>query len=145
MPEINISIMAIVVAVIAHFVFGFVWYTPLFGKAWGKEMGYDPNQKPKTSEMTKGMLFMLIGNFFMAWVLAHNMAVWDPTTWGLPPSEMSPISNAFMVALFTWLGFFFPVDLGAVAWEKKSWKLFSINTSYHFFSLLIVAIIIVSI
>lgn len=101
MPEINISMTAIVVAVVAHFIFGFIWYTPLFGKAWGKEMGYDPNQKPASSEMVKGMVFMIIGNFFMAWVLAHNMAAWDPTSWGLSPSEMSPASNAFMAALFT--------------------------------------------
>lgn len=43
--------------------------------------------------------------------------------------------------LFTWLGFYLPVDLGAVAWEKKSWKLFGINTGYHFTMLLVAAVI----
>ena len=138
METININFIAIIVAVVANFIFGFVWYTPLFGKAWAKEMGFDPNEKPKSSEMTKGVVFMLIGNFFLAWVLAHNIAAWDHV-----PSDMTANANAISAAIFTWLGFFFPVDLGSVAWEKKSWKLFGINTSYHFLSLLVVAMILV--
>ena len=41
MEQMNINIMAIVVATVANFVLGFLWYTPLFGKAWAKEMGVD--------------------------------------------------------------------------------------------------------
>jgi hypothetical protein len=141
MPNIHIHPVAILIAVIANFVLGFIWYTPLFGKAWGKEMGFNMDQKPPKSALIKGMVFMLIGNFFMAWVLAHNMAAWNPMTWGQPASPMSPASSAFWAALFTWLGFFVPTDLGTVAWEMKSWKLFFINTGYHFAALLLVAMI----
>jgi len=142
-PNIHINMMAVVIAVIANFVLGFLWYTPLFGKAWGKEMGFDMTQKPPSSALIKGMVFMIIGNFLMAWVFAHNMAVWNPVTWGLAPSTMSPATSAMMGAVFTWLGFFLPTDLGVVAWEMKSWKLFFINTCYHLLSLIIVAFILV--
>lgn len=141
MENIHINMMAVVIAVVANFVLGFVWYTPLFGKAWGKEMGYNMDEKPPGSELAKGMIFMIIGNFFMAYVFAHNIAVWDPTTWGQAPSTMSPAANALTAAIFTWLGFYFPGDLGSTVWERKSWKLFFINTGYHFLSLLLVAII----
>ena len=140
-PNIHINAVAIIIAVVANFVLGFVWYTPLFGKAWGKEMGFDTNVKPPASAMVKGMIFMVIGNFLMAWVFAHNMAVWNPVTWGLAPSAMSLAANATMAAVFTWLGFFLPQDLGRVAWEMKSWKLFFINTGYHLASLFVVAMI----
>ncbi len=143
MPNIHINILAIVIAVVANFILGFLWYTPLFGKAWGKEMGFNTDQKPPASALIKGMVFMVIGNFLMAWVFAHNIAAWNPITWGLPPSDMTPVSSAFAAAVFTWLGFFVPTDLGAVAWENKSWKLFFINTGYHFVSLLVVAMILV--
>ena len=136
--EFKINLMAILVAVIANFILGFIWYTPLFGKAWGKEMGYDPNMKPESSEMIKGMLFMVIGNFLFAWVLAHNMAAWSFVP---EMQESTAISNGVMAAFFTWLGFYLPGDLGATVWEKKSWKLFAINTGYHFVSLLVVALI----
>jgi hypothetical protein len=47
MEELGISITAIIVATVANFILGFLWYTPLFGKAWAKEMGYDMNVKPR--------------------------------------------------------------------------------------------------
>ena len=143
MPDIQINFIAIIVAVVAMFIFGFLWYTPIFGKAWAKEMGMDPNEKPDKGLMMKGMISMVIGNFLLVWVFSNNMAVWDPTTWGHDPAPGSPMGTAFMAAFFTWLGFFFPVDLGSIFWEKKSTKLFTINTSYHFLSLLLVAMILV--
>jgi len=54
---------------------------------------------------------------------------------------MSPVGSILNASLFTWLGFYLPVDLNAVAWEKKSWKLFAINTSYHLLMLVIAATI----
>jgi hypothetical protein len=136
--EINFT--AVIIAVAANFVFGFLWYTPLFGKAWGKEMGFDMNVKPKNSEMMRGMLLMIIGNFLMAWVLAHNIGAWSNEP---DMMEASKTSNVMSTAFFTWLGFFLPVDLGVVAWEKKSWKLFFINTGYHLISLIVVAAILI--
>jgi hypothetical protein len=138
MEELNINIVAILVAVVANFIFGFIWYTPLFGRAWGKEMGYDSNVKPPASELAKGMIFMLIGNFLMAWVFAHNMAAWSFVPGA---NQMSPVATILNSAIFTWLGFYLPVDLGAVAWERKSWKLFAINTGYHLLMLVIAATI----
>ncbi|MGV3632116.1 MAG: DUF1761 domain-containing protein [Bacteroidota bacterium] len=143
MPNIEINILAIVAAVVANFIFGFLWYTPIFGKVWGKEMGFDANNKPPASALIKGMIFMVIGNFLMAWVFAHNIAVWDPHTWGKSEVMMSPAGNAIMAAIMTWLGFYFPADLGSTAWEMKSWKLFFINTGYHLISLVIAAFILI--
>ncbi len=134
--SIQINFVAIAVAVVANFILGFLWYTPLFGKRWGKEMGYDMNNKPKTSDFVKGMVFMVIGNFLLAFVLSHNMAAWSfvPET-----KTMTPMANVTSAAVFTWLGFYFPGDLGSVAWERKSWTLFFINTGYHLVSLFVVA------
>ena len=143
MPDIHINMMAILVAVVANFILGFVWYTPLFGKAWAKEMGINADQKPPAGALAKGMIFMVIGNFLMAYVFAHNIAVWNPVTWGQPAGPMSPSASACSAAFFTWLGFYLPGELGRVAWEGKSWKLFGINTVYHFLSLLIAGLIIV--
>ena len=75
--DLNINYLAIIIAVVAHFVLGFLWYTPLFGKAWAKELKMDTTQTPDPKVMIKGMVFNLIGNFFMAYVLAHNNAAWS--------------------------------------------------------------------
>jgi len=143
-PNIKINMVAVLVAVVANFIFGAIWYMPLFGKAWAKEMKYDPNgPKPPASVMIKGMAIMVIGNFLLAYVFAHNIAVWNPVTWGQAASSISAGQTASMAAFFTWLGFFLPQDLSKMAWENNSWKLFFINTVHHFLSLLIAAMILV--
>lgn len=136
--ELKINIAAVLTAVVVNFILGFIWYTPLFGKIWGKEMGYDPDMKPDKSLMFKGMAFMIIGNLLFAWVLAHNIAAWQFVP-GI--KEMGPVVSALNAAVFTWLGFYLPGQLGATVWEKNSWKLFAINTGYHLASLLVVAFI----
>ncbi len=138
MEELNINLTAILVAVVANFIFGFLWYTPLFGKAWAREMGFETSVKPTGGQMAKGMFFMVIGNFLMAYVFAHNNAAWSYVPGMDQMSEVASIMNA---AVFTWLGFYLPVDLSAVAWEKRSWKLFGIDTGYHLGMVLIAAII----
>lgn len=93
--------------------------------------------------MIKGMVIMVIGNFLMAYVFAHNIAVWNPVTWGLEAAtDHSSAMMAGMAAFFTWLGFYLPGDLSRMAWENNSWKLFFINTVYHFLTLLVAAMII---
>ncbi len=139
--DLPISMTAILVTVVATFLFGFVWYTLLFGKAWAKEMKVDASVKPAAGEMAKGMIFMIIGNFFMAYVFAHNNAAWSYVP-GI--DKMSMGQNIMTAAGFTWLGFFLPGDLSRVAWEKHSWKLFGINTVYHLINLIIAATILMS-
>jgi len=136
--ELKINMIAILVATVVSFFLGFIWFGPLFGKIWAKEMGYDLSVKPDKKVMAKGMIFMIIGNFLFAFVFAHNIAAWLFVP-GM--KDMSPFSNALTAAIFTWLGFYFPGHLGATVWERKSWKLFTINTGFSLISLLVVALI----
>lgn len=138
MEDLPINYIAILVAVVANFILGFIWYTPLFGKIWAKEIGADTSVKPTGGQMAKGMIFMVVGNFLFAYVFAHNIAAWSyvPGT-----AQMSIVGQVLNAAVFTWLGFYLPVDLSSVAWEGKSWRLFAINTGYHLMSVLIAAII----
>jgi hypothetical protein len=136
--EFKVNIAAILVAVVVNFILIFVWYTALFMKIWVKEMGYDPNMRPDRKTMVKGMAFTAIGSFLFTWVLAWTLAGWQ----FIPGvKEISPLINALNSAFFLWLGFYVPVHLSAIVWEKKTWKLFAINGGYHFISLLVSALI----
>ena len=128
---------AILVAVVANFFVGYIWYSVLFGKTWATEMGMDMSVKPPASVMIKGMVMMVIGNFLMAYVFAHNTAAWSFVP-GI--DQMSPAASIANAVVFTWLGFYVPTDLNVVAWENKSWKLFFINSAYHFVILLVAAL-----
>ena len=138
MEELGISYTGIIVATLANFFVGFLWYSVLFGKAWAKEMGMPMDQRPSSGQMAKSLIMNLIGCFLLAYVFAHNNAAWSFVPGMDKMSTGASIANA---AIFTWLGFFVPVDINTVAWEGKSWKLFFINTSYHFVMVLASAII----
>jgi hypothetical protein len=135
---IHVNVGAVIVATLASFVFGALWYMPLFGKAWAAEMKIPMDgDKPPASAMIRGMVLMLVGNLLTAWVLAHNSAAWMNDM----PAETTKAAFGFMGGFFTWLGFFLPRDLSRLAWENKSGKLFAINTVHNFLVLQLVAMI----
>lgn len=134
----HINIIAILVAMVANFIIQMVWYTVLFSKLWSKEMGYDPNMRPDKKAMLKGMALSFIGSFLFAWVLAFYLAGWK----FIPgANEMTPVMTGINSAISVCMGFFIPVQLSRVVWEKHSWKLFFINVGYHIVATVVVAII----
>ncbi len=136
-PHIHINWLAIAAAVVASMAIGFLWYGPLFGKAWAKEMGMAPDFKPTNKQFATAMILQFIGAFLTVYVLAHSEEIWRPfSTWGLGTGDGPNALFGLMSAFFTWLGFFLPQHLGAVAWENKSWKLCAMNTSGSFAILL---------
>ena len=134
----HINIIAILVAMVANFIIQMVWYTALFSKSWSKEMGYDPNMRPDKKAMFKGMTLTFISSFLFAWVLAFYLAGWK----FIPgANEMNPFITGINSAISVWIGFFVPVHLSRVVWEKHSWKLFFINSGYHLVATGVVALI----
>jgi hypothetical protein len=134
----HINIFAILVAVVANIAIQMIWYTALFSKSWCREMGYDPNRRPEKKEMFKGMALNFISSFLFAWVLAFYLAGWK----FIPgATEMTPFVTGINSAISVWVGFFIPVQLNRVVWEKHSWKLFFINVGYHFVATAVVALI----
>ena len=139
-PDIHLNYWAILVAMAASIVLGFLWYVPILGKAWMKEMGMSPDHKPDPRVMRRGMILMVIGSFLTAFVLAYSEEVWRPSVWKVG-ADASNAFYGFMSGFFTWIGFYVPLLLGTVAWENKSWKLFGINAAYYFVSLQAMAMI----
>ena len=141
-PQIHINFLAVAVAVITSFLFGWLWYGPLFGKKWAELMGIKMTEdcKPDPKVMMRGMIITLIGNFLTVYVLAHSTEVWRASVWGVG-ADGPNYMYGFYAGFFTWLGFYVPMALGSVAWEMKSWKLFGLNTVFNFINLQIVGMI----
>ena len=141
MPEIQPNLPAVAIAVALNFFLGYVWYTPLFGKTWARELGLPADQPAKGGALAKGLLANVTGCFLIALVLGNNISAWTPSTWGIADATVSPISRALQAAFFTWLGFFVPPLLNGLAWEKRGWKLTGIHGGYYFVSLLVAALV----
>lgn len=140
--EVSINYLAVLACGISAMVLGFLWYGPLFGKAWMKEMGMTmpskEEMKAMQGKMTKSYVLMFIGALVMAYVLAHSL-----TFAGAYLNDMS-VSGALMGGFWNWLGFAAPVLMGAVLWEKKTWRWFSITAGYYLVLLLVMGAILTS-
>ena len=141
-PNLNINYWAIVISMAVYFLIGWLWYSPrLFGKIWMKEMHFTGNMKPGPKDMAKSMILVLVGCFLTSFVLTYALHVWRPSVWwginGIPDSPS--YGFGLMAATFTWIGYYVPLFLMSVAYEKMSWKLFAVNAGYHLVGLLVIA------
>jgi len=129
-PITHTKILVLIGTTIIAFIFGFLWYGPLFGKTWATLNGIKipDNKEGCTKPPVSSMLLAFLGNFLTVWVIAfiiHQPAA--PCSWG--------------VALFAWLGYQIPILLSTVAWERKPWALFGLNAAYYFLNLQLIATI----
>lgn len=138
MPTITVNYLAVLVCAMAAMPVGFLWFGPLFGKTWARHMGFGEMQ-PR-GNMAKAMTIFFVGNLLIAFVLAHSIEVWQASSWGLSP-DRAPWIYGLNAAVWTWLGFFLPVQMGRVAWEMKRWGLVLINSSFDLTRLLLFALI----
>ncbi len=137
MPPLNW--LAVIAAAAAHIVIGFVWYGPLWGGAWMKEMGMAADFKPAPALLKRSMLLMIAGATMTAVVLACVIELGRPAA---PDASDAPdVVYGVVAALGAWIGFYVPLLLGGVAWENRSWKLFGINAGYHLTALLAAGVI----
>ena len=94
----GLSYFAVVVAAVASFVFGALWYG-LLGSRWMEALGktkdelMGPGGKPPIAPMIKSLVAELV----MAWVLAGLLG-------HLGPGRVTPM-NGLISGAFVWLGF----------------------------------------
>ena len=121
---------AIVVAAIAQFIIGWIWYGPLFGKTWMSMMGMS-QQSMGREGMGKTMVLTFIGSLVTAVVLSMLVGWMGAKTLG------AGIAAGF----WAWLGFVATVTLGGVLFAKMSWNLYILNNAYQLVSLAVMGAI----
>src|SRR4051812_41542223 len=114
-PNIVLNWPAIIVATLAAFFFGGLWYGPLCGKTWGKLMGMKMDKKPDTKVMRRAFALQFIGLFLTSFVLTHGLNAWRPSAWGVGADHPDYVYG-FFAGLFTWIGYYIPMQLSKVAW-----------------------------
>lgn len=142
MPHIPFNGLAVGLSTLAIFILSFVWYVPLFGKAWTREMGFAADHDPRGFALARSLGLTLLGAALTSVVLHNTMAVWLPRTWGLTTAGPTVAEHAGSAAFFTWAGLVVPVLLRSVAWEARSWTLFAINAGFQLVSLAVAAVLI---
>ena len=124
----------ILVSAIASFLFGWLWYGPLFGKKWMKLMSSGFNKKSISSVKIKPTTAMVLG--FLSTVLtAYILSLF------INSLRAVTITEGLWIGFWLWLGFIATTTLGTVLWENKPVKLYFLNNIYYLLSLEIMAVI----
>ena len=133
----EVNYMAVLVCGVAAMVIGFLWYGPLFGKAFMKVMGADNMTPEQKAMMKKNMWGMYLIQFVLAlitaYVLAYHIANWA--------GAETPV----MVAICTWFGFILTTEAGAALWsgkpKKLAWNMFLISASAQLVTFIVFGLI----
>ncbi len=135
--EIAVNYFAVLACGVVTMAIGAMWYGPVFGKAWRKEMGFSTGDM-KSMPLT-AMQAMAIG-FVVALISAYVLAV----TLGISRTAFGGLDLAMALqgGFWLWLGFIATTQLGVVLWEGRSWKLFFLNASQTFVTMLAMSAII---
>lgn len=115
----NANLLAILIAAVSGFMVGGIWYGPLFGKAWQREIGLsDDDIKNMNAVKIYGLtlLFSILSAVFLGHMLAHF-------------GEMS-LRSTMMISIGVALGFIVPAIGTNYLFGRKSGKLFAIDAGY---------------
>ena len=116
MTEINYGL--IILAAVAQFVLGALWYSPLlFGNMWMQIMEATHLSKEELAKMQKEMIPFYVLQFFLSlitvFVLASQIAF----------NNLSGVA-AYAYVFFIWLGYIAPTQIACVVWantKRKFW------------------------
>ena len=121
---------AIIIAAVAQFVIGWIWYGPLFGKTWMSMMGMS-QQSMSREGMGKTMILTFVGSLVTAAVLSMLVGSMGAKT----------LNAGIAAGFWAWLGFVATVTLGGVLFAKMSWNLYILNNAYYLVSLAVMGAI----
>jgi hypothetical protein len=127
MPEINF--VAVVIAAVASFLLGGLWYSPvLFGKVWQREAGLTDEQLKK-GNLVKIFGLSLVLSLIAAFVFAMFLGPRPPVAFGF---------GAGFSAGLCWVAASFGINY---LFERRSLKLFLINGGYHTLQFTIIGLV----
>ena len=131
---VHVNYLAVIVAAVAVFVLGWLWYSPLlFFKPWMRLRGLDPVAAMAGAKVPAGKLFIeFVRCLVLAYVIAFFVALHGLGSW----------MAAAHFGLLLWIGF--PVILltGSVLWENIPWKVAAIHAGDWLVKLLVIPIIV---
>ncbi len=115
----NVNLLAVLVAALGGFLVGGLWYGPLFGAAWRKEVGISEEEIGKTNPIKLfGLTFLC--SVISAVMLGHLFARIGVTR----PQIIMMISTGIAA------GFIIPAIGTNYLFGRKSGKLFAIDAGY---------------
>jgi hypothetical protein len=133
--DVQINMLAIVLATLSSMVVGATWYAPkVFGNKWLKLIGKKP--KDMQGGSAAPMVLTLIASFFTAYVLAHVTYLSNHFF------QHSFMHDALMTGFWVWLGFVAARIITHDAFEMRPRALTLMTVAHEFLTIMVMALII---
>jgi hypothetical protein len=131
---VHVNYLAVLVAAIAVFVLGWLWYSPLlFYKPWMRARGMDPVAAMAGAKMPAGKLVIeLLRCIVLAYIIARFVALLGISNW------MGAVHFGFLL----WIGFPVILLIGSMLWENVPLKVAAIHAGDWLVKLLVIPIIV---
>ena len=126
----NVNWLAVIVCAVVNMVVGALWYGPLFGKRWMKEVGYS-QEDIRSGPVWPLYLLAMLNSLCMAFVLA-NVIAW---------ADVTGIAGGLLLGLVMWIGFTGFTFAVNHAFEGRSIAHWAINACTYLVGLLIMGAI----
>lgn len=123
----HVSWLGVAIGAAVAFALGFVWYGPLFGKAWRRAIGLNPDQQGNR-------MVALSSNLITSLVTSAVLAV-------LVTQLATELVTAAVVAILIWLAAVVPLKLNDVTFGGRPPSLLYIDATYQLVSFLAMATI----
>jgi hypothetical protein len=120
MEPVAVNWISILGASLVGFAVGFVWYGPLFGDAWMRSLGMDPDVVKGAPR--KGMRQVFTITFLLQWAMAYCLAMF----FGSEVTTATGGLYGFLAGL-PWVGFAIAIN---GLYEQKPWSYIAINAGY---------------
>jgi hypothetical protein len=124
--------LAILLAAIAGFAIGGIWYGPLFGKAWMAARGVSEESAKEGTKMPLIFSLAFLLNLWMAFMLAHLYATYDVAV---------DSHHKLVIAGIAAVGFVIPAMGVNYLFSRLTLRLFAIDAGYWLANLLAMGVI----
>ena len=128
----QISILAIILAVVANMIIGALWYSPLlFANVWMKSLG-KTREELHASNPTIGYGFTTLAGIITAIILSLVISLLDSVT----------VGGGALIGFLAGAGIASARELSPTFFEGRKYTLFFISAGYHIVSLTVMGAII---
>lgn len=111
----SINITAVLVATLAEFIIGAIWYMPIFGTLWGKIHGSNNMTKKEQEQAQKDMMPLLAVQIVITFITTITLAkLWT----------LLPLYSIYSLAWLGWIGFVVPTQIAAIIFGGTNPKWF---------------------
>lgn len=126
--------LAIILATLAYYILGAVWFTPLFGKAWDKSIGYERSNKEKWPPI------------YYITPLVSSFVVTLATSFLIHALSIQSLTNAVALGVIAGLGYAASISVNNAVTPKVPYPLRhgSITGAYHVIGIIVVSVILFS-